>query len=772
MSRAAAEERVLELRRQLDRHNRLYYVEAKPEISDFDYDRLYDELVQLESAHPDLVTDDSPTRRVGGQPLTGFVTVRHTVPMLSLEKIKAADKPDEAEQPDPVLRRRTQDERTVQELVRFDATLCRLLGVGTLAYTVEPKVDGVAISVRYENGLMVQGCTRGDGVQGDDITQNLRGLRAIPLRLNTPQPPRILEVRGEAYIGLKDFEALNEEMARTGEKAFPNARNATAGTLKQLDPAMAAKRPLRAVFYGVGEVDGLAWTTHAECLQALRALGLPTQPLWWHGDSMAEVLEAYRREIVAHYDEARDARLHVPYEIDGIVVKVDRLDYWPRIPPKAKSPGYAVVHKPVPWIAPAETVVQGITVQVGRTGVLTPVAELEPVFIQGSTVSRATLHNAEEIARLDLRIGDTVVIKKAGMVIPAVISVVKDKRPPDAQAFDFLAHISGKCPACGGPVVRDPEFVAWRCENVAGCPAQSARRLEYFARRTALDITGIGGVVADKLIERELVKEPLDLFGVTEEQLAVLNLGTETKQREFGAKNAAKVIQALGRARDASLDKWLFALGVPNIGDVTARDLATCHRSFADLAQSALLKAIVELDQVREEATAANPRSRKNPVGSEEDRAIREKQHLALERRGRELEEQIKAVPAAAGIGPVAAQGLLDFFASPYGQRVLHRLEDLGVHPSPLVAPAPGSSAPRSALAGRTVVITGTLQGLTREEAQALLRQNGAKVTDSISRKTDFLIAGAEAGSKLAKAKELGIRILSEDEFRAMTSPS
>ena len=769
MSATDPAQRAARLRAELARHNRLYYVEAQPELSDLDYDRLYDELVALETAHPELVTPDSPTRRVGGQPLAAFTSVRHTVPMLSLEKIKASDEPTELEQPDPARRRREQDERTVQELMRFDAGLRKLLGVEEIAYTIEPKVDGVAIGIRYEDGQLVQGFTRGDGETGDDITQNLRTLRAIPLRLATDQPPRVLEVRGEAYIALDEFVALNEKLAAEGEKAFPNARNATAGALKQLDPAQVATRPLRAVFYGVGVVEGMDWPTHTDCLRALRAYGLPTQPLTWSCRSMTEVLEVYTREVVSGYDEAHDARSRVPYEIDGIVVKVDRLGWWPRIPAKARAPGYAVVHKPVPWIAPAETVVRGITVQVGRTGVLTPVAELEPVFIQGSTVSRATLHNAEEITRLDLRIGDTVVIKKAGMVIPAVVSVRRDRRPPDAPPFDFLAHIGNRCPVCGSPVVRDPEFVAWRCENVAGCPAQSARRLEYFARRTALDITGVGGVVADKLIERGLAREPLDLFQLTVDQLAALNLGTEDAPRVFGPKNAAKVVQALERARTAPLDKWVYALGVPDIGEVTARDLALAHDSLAELAASARLRALVELAQVREQALLVNPRSRKNPPKSDEEKAQRELQFADLGLRERALEDLVRAAPSLAEIGPAAAQSLLSFFASEYGQRVLRRLAELGMAPAP--PPRPAATASASPFAGKAVVVTGSLVRFSREQAQAALRQVGAKVTDSVSGKTDFLVVGADAGSKLDKARKLGVRTLTEDEFIALLPP-
>ena len=355
------------------------------------------------------------------------------------------------------------------------------------------------------------------------------------------------------------------------------------------------------------------------------------------------------------------------------------------------------------------------------------------------------------------------------MVIPAVVSVLKERRPLDAPPFDFLAHIGHRCPACGGPVVRDPEFVAWRCENVAGCPAQSARRLEYFARRTALDITGIGGVVADRLIERGLAREPLDLFALDEGKLAALNLGTEEEPRVFGPKNAAKVVQALARARSAPLDRWLFALGIPDIGEVTARDLASCHDSFADLNESTLLSALVELARVREEAEAVNPRSRKNPPTSPEDRDRREREHTRLGELEQTLAKRIKGVPALSNIGPVAAASLRAFFASEYGCRVIQRLAALSIAPVP--ARREATPAGGSPFAGKTVVITGTLARCTREAAQQWLRDAGAKVTDSVSGKTDFLIVGADAGSKLAKAQKLGVDILDETQFLETLGP-
>ena len=477
-------ERAAWLRREIEEHNRRYYVEAEPSVSDHEFDRLYSELAGLEARHPELADADSPTRRVGGTPTGGFARVEHLQPMLSLEKVDGADQPDSKQEPDSGKRTRQQDENTLARLIEFDKSIRKVLGGDRVAYVMEPKVDGVSIGVHYRDGKLELGVTRGDGRFGDDITANLRTVRGIPLRLNLKNPPALLEVRGEAYIANDDFEKFNAKLEAAGEKTFPNARNATAGTLKQLDPRLVANRPISAVFYGVGACEGIRFETHAEMLASLAAFGLPTQRRWWLCEDIDTVLRRYRDEVVCHYDAQRDLRRQLPYDIDGIVLKVNRIADCLRIPAKARAPGYAIVHKPIPWITPAETVLRGITIQVGRTGVLTPVAELEPVFVQGSTISRATLHNEDEIRRKDIRIGDTVIIRKAGMVIPEVLEVVKDKRPAEAAAFDFLAFTGGKCPACGGPVTKEKvsggetEEVAWRCRNVAGCPAQLTRRLE------------------------------------------------------------------------------------------------------------------------------------------------------------------------------------------------------------------------------------------------------------------------------------------------------
>lgn len=757
---------------EIRRHDQAYYVRAEPEISDFEYDRLYSELQELERQHPEWVTPESPTQRVGGTLLGGFQRVRHLQPMLSLEKVEAAEHPDSEEEPDRVHRNRLQDENTLVRLREFDHRIRTELGTTEVSYVMEPKVDGVSLSVHYRYGRLALGVTRGDGEFGDDITANLRTLRSIPLELDLPNPPPLLEVRGEVYMATRDFDALNERLLAAGEKPFPNARNATAGTLKQLDPRLVAQRPLRAVFYAVGACEGIAFATHTETLQALRRMGLPTQRLWWSCPSIDVVLDRYREEVVAHYDETRDLRTQLPYEIDGVVVKVDRRDHWARIPDKSRSPGYAIVHKPVPWITPAETRLRAITIQVGRTGVLTPVAELDPVFVQGSTVARATLHNEDEIRRKDIRIGDTVVVRKAGMVIPEVVEVVRSKRPAEAVPFDFVGQLGGRCPACGGAIARDEvsagtaEEVAWRCVNVAGCPAQKTRRLEYFAQRKALDIESLGGIVAEKLVERGLVDEPLDLFHLKVEVLAPLNLGTDDEPRVFGEKNATKVLEALERARSAPLHRWLHALAIPEIGEQSAWQLAQVHASLRDLAGSPVLEAIRRLGALKTERDLISPRSRKNPPKTEEERAARQERHRQLGEEVDQLEaflEKDGVRARLAEVGPVAAASLLDYFHSEAGQRVLQRLDSLGIQP---VGSAP-QAAP-SALAGKTFVLTGTLPTLSRDEASALIRSAGGTVSGSVSRRTDFVVAGDEAGSKLDKARELGIRILDEASLRSL----
>jgi DNA ligase (NAD+) len=771
-----AQIRHAKLAAEIRQHDHAYYVIGRAEITDYEYDQLFKQLQDLEKEFPALITPESPSQRVGGAPAEGFTRVKHLQPMLSLEKVAGSETPTKDDEPDRDKRNRLQDENTLPELEAFDKTICKQLGRTHVEYLMEPKVDGVSISVHYRRGKLERGVTRGDGTFGDDITVNLRTVRAIPLELNLKNPPELLEVRGEAYMANKDFDKLNAKLVAAGEKALPNARNATAGTLKQLDPKTVAQRPVSAVFYAVGACEGIEFESHAEMLKALAGFGLPTQKKWWLCEDIAEVLRIYRKEIVANYDEDRDLRRQLPYEIDGLVLKVNRFDDCAKIPSKTRAPGYAIVHKPIPWITPAETILRAITVQVGRTGVLTPVAELEPVFVQGSTISRATLHNEDEIRRKDIRIGDTVVIRKAGMVIPEVLEVLKSKRPANAKEFNLREFVGDKCPACGGPIAKEKvsdgatEEVAWRCQNVAGCPAQLMRRVEYFAQRKALDIESLGGIVAEKLVERGLVKEPLDLFDLKLEPLAKLNLGTDEEPRTFGEKNATKILEALQRAKTAPLHRWIHALAIADVGETTAKQLAATHHTLEDLAESAVLRDILALGTKEAERAEISPRSRKNPPKSDAEKAAREKRDAELKTEIAEIEARLDAgglKTRLPEVGPVAAASVLNYFASKDGKKVLVRIRELRIKPENDL-PAVTAAAASGPFAGKTVVLTGTLPTLTREQATAMIEAAGGKTSGSVSKKTDFVLAGAEAGSKLTKAQELGVKILGEVEFRKM----
>jgi len=797
VTHAEAKNRHAQLAAEIRRHDHAYYVEGRQMISDREYDVLFRELQELEKHFPELATPASPTQRVGGAPSEKFARVKHLVPMLSLDKVAASDLPTKDEEPDRDKRNRAQDENTLAELRSFDATIRKQLGREKIEYIIEPKVDGVSISAHYEHGKLVRGVTRGDGTAGDDITTNLKTVRGIPLELHLKNPPALLEVRGEAYMAIKDFDALNAKFAAAGEKSFPNARNATAGTLKQLDPKLVAHRPIRAVFYATGAVDGIEFKTHSEMLESLAKFGLPTQKLWWVCAGIEEVLKIYRAKIVADYDEEKDLRRQLPYEIDGIVLKVNSLADQKKIPGRSRAPGYAIVHKPVPWITPAETVLKNITVQVGRTGVLTPVAELEPVFVQGSTVSRATLHNEDEIRRKDIRIGDTVVVRKAGMVIPEIFEVVKTKRPPGAKEFDLFQRIGGKCPACGGPIAKEKmsggetDEVAWRCQNIAGCPAQLTRRVEYFAARKALDLESLGGIVAEKLVERGLVKEPLDLFDLKLEVLGKLNLGTDDEPRTLGEKNATKILDALQRAKTAPLSRWIHALAINNVGEVTAYQIANLHADIDELKNSKIISDYLRMRDLVEEAKLINPDATKSEskISGTDDQIKEEKERRTklhaqlnaeieaiasrLQNAGVKLE--VKGQPkknkrpplldVASDLESEACKSIQQFFASDYGKRTVIRMTKQGIKPN---SKTDQSSLKASAFAGKTFVLTGTLPTLSRDDATAMIREGRGNVTGSVSTKTDFLLAGEEAGSKLEKAKELSIKILTEKEFLEM----
>ena len=745
MDRREAELRLGQLRQELQRHNRLYYVQAAPEIGDQAYDALYRELLEVEGTFPDLVTPDSPSQRVGAEPLTAFQAQPHAVPMLSLDNTYDDD-----------------------ELRRFHDYVLRGLGASEPAYIIEPKVDGVSISLRYEDGILVQALTRGNGVQGDEVTANVRTIPSVPLRLDTDSPPAVFEARGEVFMSKEGFSSLNAHRLASGEAEFANARNATAGTLKQLDSRAVAQRPLEIVCYAEGEVRGVEIHSQTELLAALRRFGFRTQP--W--SPQVRGLEA----MLAAIRELGDTRHDFPYDIDGAVIKVDDFAQREKLGFTSKAPSWAKAFKYQP--DQARTVLHAITVQVGRTGVLTPVAELEPVFLAGSTIARATLHNEDEIRRKDIRVGDTVVIQKAGEVIPEVVETVPECRQEKSEPFDLVQHVGGVCPSCGGPIERDPEFVAYRCPNLQ-CPAQSVRRLQHFASRNAMDIEALGGIVAEKLVERGLVAEPLDLFSLAVPLLAGLNLGTESEPRVLGPKNATKLIEAVNRARDLPLARWLHAIGIPQVGASVSRHLANCHADLAAVAESDLLRSLVELFELQDSLRDLNPnavRNRKRASGEKQDLA---RQLAEVETKITAQGDQLAAIglvrPSEAktggyvttDIGPKTAQSILAFFASAAGQALCERLVKIGIEPkgrAPETAPAQAAS-----LSGLTFVLTGTLQTMDRGEAKERIEALGGRAAGSVSRNTSFLVAGANTGaSKTRKAADLGVEVIDEQRLLTM----
>lgn len=740
--------RAAQLRKEIKEHDRRYYDEAAPIISDAEYDLLFRELREIEERHPELLTKDSPTQRVGGKPTEGFRRVRHAVEMLSLDNLFAAD--------------------GFEPLRKFVESVHRELPGEKLTWHVEPKIDGVAISLRYEHGEFVLGATRGDGIEGDDITGNLRTIRSLPKKLKG-KAPSVLEVRGEVYMPEDAFQRMTQQQRDAGEAAFKNPRNATAGSLKQLDPRAVAARELEIVLYGIGDHDADLPPTQKELLTWLGEFGFPIPQYRKVCGSAEEVMRAI---------DKLDAERHsYGFETDGAVVKLNEMEPRERIGSTSRFPKWARAWKFPPERKPTRLL--GITVQVGRTGALTPVAELEPIELARTEVRRATLHNEDEIRRKDIRIGDTVLVEKAGEIIPAVVGVVMEKRPRDAQPFDFTAFLGGKCPVCGSPIRRDPQFAVWVCENPA-CPAQKTRRLEYFAKRGALDLEGLGGIVADKLIERRVVDEPLDVFGLKVEDMAELNLGTAEEPRVFGEKNARKLVDAIERSRTLPLARWLHALAIPDIGEETAHDLAKYHETLDAVADSPLLRDVVRLDQLRAELEENNPRARRNAGKSDLEKKQLTSRHAELleeaNATGRRLLDAGFAQPAkrkgatdadaVVVVGPVTAKSALKWFDSDYGRAVLKRLHKLGISPRGRTSANGGGKG--HPFAGKTLVLTGTLETMGRSEAQEKIRALGGNVSSSVSRKTDFVVAGPGAGSKLADAQKYGVAVLNETEFTSL----
>lgn len=667
LSPLEAAARVFTLRREIEEHNRRYYQEAAPTISDQEYDRLYRELLDLETQFPELAAPDSPTRRVGGAPLEEFAQIRHRAPMLSLDNTYSEE-----------------------EVAAFFVRLEKLLPGQKIETVIEPKVDGVAISLLYENGMLQYAATRGDGTTGDDVTQNIRTIRTVPQKLTGSHIPRLLEVRGEVFLPKAQFAALNEERTAAGEPVFANPRNAAAGSLKQLDPAIVAKRGLGAIFYGTGIVEGVEWATHQKALHALKACGLPIHEKIWTAASLDQVLTAIHELDAVRHD--------FPFETDGAVIKLDAMTQRDAIGFTAKSPRWAMAYKYKP--EQGETRLNDITVQVGRTGVLTPVAELEPVFVSGSTVSRATLHNEEEVARKDIRIGDLVVVEKAGEVIPAVVEVRKERRTGEERVF----KMPETCPACGSPVVRDAGQVAIRCVNTT-CPAQIKRRLEHFASRGAMDIEGLGEAMVELLVDRELTRDLADIY-----QLNVAKLATLPR---MGEKSISNLLNAIKASKTRPLWRLIFGLGILHVGVTSARALAE-HFHLLDALMAA-------------------------------------------------TSEELQRIP---DVGPVVGPAIAQHFENPGNRAVIERLRaaglNFGEHDEPASRPTTGGK-----FAGTTWVLTGTLSQ-TRDEVAESIRALGGKVTDSVSKKTTYVLAGEEVGSKLEKAQKLGVRVLNETEFRQM----
>jgi len=660
---ASAAARAAQLRDQIAQHDYRYYVLDDPSIADADYDRLMQELRALESAHPELIAPDSPTQRVSGTPSAAFGEVVHQVPMLSL------------------------DNAFSEEDVRaFDRRIHERLGrSGELDYVAEPKLDGLAVSVIYRQGLLERAATRGDGVRGEDVTPNVRTIRAVPQRLLGAAPP-LFEARGEVFMTVAGFERMNELARERGEKVFVNPRNAAAGSLRQLDPRITAARPLSAFFYGLGALEGVPPPEDQQALlELLRAKGLPVSP----ETRTVRGIDG----CLAYYRSVGERRNSLPYQIDGVVYKLDSRADQERLGFLSRAPRWAIAHK-----FPADeafTVVKGIEFQVGRSGALTPVARLEPVFVSGVTVSNVTLHNIDEVHRKDVRVGDTVVVRRAGDVIPEVVSVVQDKRP----ARTVPIELPERCPVCHSRVLRAAGEAVARCTGGFTCRAQRQESLRHFASRRALDIEGLGDKLIEQLVEHDVVRTPADLYALTATQLAELE--------RMGEKSAGNLVAAIDRSRRTTLPRLLYGLGIREVGEATALALA---RHFG-----------------------------------------------TLERLMSADEAAIQQVP---DVGPVVAAHVAAFFASDDHRRVIKALREQGVT-------WPDISAPRGApgLSGRTFVITGTLAAMTREQAEEALTARGAKVSGSVSRKTSFVIAGSEAGSKLAKARQLGVAVLDEPQF-------
>ena len=656
------------LRQDLRRYEYEYHVLDNPTIPDAEYDRLFHQLKALEAAHPELITADSPTQRVGAKPLSGFAQIRHEIPMLSLDNAFS-------------------DEEFYAFVKRIEDRLIRL--PEPLTFCCEPKLDGLAVSILYVNGVLTQAATRGDGTTGEDITVNIRTIRNIPLQLLMDNPPARLEVRGEVFMPHEGFERLNQQALEKGEKTFANPRNAAAGSLRQLDPKITSKRPLVLNAYGIGIAEGVDLpNTHYDRLQWLKSIGIPVNPEIRLCNGTDEVLDFYR--------DIQNKRSSLGYDIDGTVLKINDIALQEKLGFISKAPRWAIAYK-----FPAQeelTRLNDVEFQVGRTGAITPVAKLEPVFVAGVTVSNATLHNGDEIERLDIAIGDTVVIRRAGDVIPQIIGVLHDRRPADARPIIFPKT----CPVCDSAIVRIEGEAVARCTGGLFCAAQRKEALKHFVSRKAMDIDGVGGKLIEQLVARELVHTPADLFK--------LDLTTLTRLERMGAKSAENALASLEKVKNTTLARFIFALGIREVGEATALNLAN-HFKTLEALQNADLDALQQVPDV----------------------------------------------------GEVVANRILAFWHEPHNVAVVNDLIAQGVHWETVET----KEVTENRFKGKTVVLTGTLTQMGRNEAKALLQDMGAKVSGSVSAKTDFVIAGDAAGSKLTKAQELGVAVLTEEEFLA-----
>jgi len=667
----AIREKLKSLREQIRYHNYRYHVLDDPEVPDAEYDRLLRQLQQVEEKNPQLITPDSPTQRVGDEPISAFGTIEHRIPMLSLGN---AFTPDELHD----------FHRRVTERLEMNPA-------EPLRYAAEPKLDGAAVSLLYENGMLIRGATRGDGTTGENITHNVRTIDAVPLRLIGSDYPSTLEVRGEVFMPKAGFEAYNKKARAADQKTFVNPRNAAAGSLRQLDPKLTAERPLDIYVYSVGQVDGGEIPSrHSDILDQLQEWGLKTCP-------DRKVVEGVAG-CLAYYEEIGGKREALPYEIDGVVYKVDEIALQRELGFVSRAPRWAVAHK---YPAQEElTVVCGIEFQVGRTGALTPVARLEPVFVGGVTVSNATLHNIDELHRKDVRVGDTVIVRRAGDVIPEVASVVLKRRPKGTRRI----QLPKKCPVCGSAVLREAEEAVARCTGGLYCAAQRAEALKHFVSRKAMDIDGLGGRMIDQLVEIDRIKTPADIFHLKQEELAAME--------RMGEKSAANLINAIDDSKTTTLTRFLYALGIREVGEATAASLAGHFGALTRI------------------------------VTATEDDLIE-----------------------VADVGPIVASRIRTFFDEPHNLEVIQSLQKSGVSWSET---EPQQSPKDGPLTDKIFVLTGTLSEMTRDEAKALIQENGGKVTGSVSKKTDFLVYGDKAGSKLTKAQTLDIATLTESEFRAL----